>query len=108
MAIKRQEAPDNVFEALGFRKDEAAVYAMQVDLAVAIERFIRRRAFTQAQAAQFFGVTQPRVSKILRGQLDDFTIDYLVKMISKTGCSPRVSFSIRAARGEATRPVTPR
>ena len=91
MAIKRQELRGNVFEALGFSRDEAAVYAMQVDLAVAIERFIRRRGFTQAQAAEFFGVTQPRISKILRGRLDDFTIDFLVKMVSKTGRIPRVT-----------------
>ena len=89
----------NVFEDLGFTREEAAVYAMQVDLSLELERFIKRRKLTQAKAAEFFGVTQPRISKILRGQLDDFTIDYLVKMVSKTGRTPHVLFRKKAKPG---------
>lgn len=92
MNIRRYESKGNVFEDLGFVKEEAAVYAMQVDLSVEIEKFIRRRKMTQAQAAKFFGVTQPRISKILNGRLNDFTIDFLVKMVSKTGQTPTVVY----------------
>lgn len=92
MGIVRYASKGNVFEDLGFVKEEAAVYAMQVDLSVEIEKFIKRRMMNQVEAAKFFGVTQSRISKILNGRLDDFTIDFLVKMVSKTGRRPHIAF----------------
>ena len=82
----------NVFEDLGFSREEAAVRAMRILLATEIERFVERQGFTQTQAARFFGVTQPKISNILRGRLDEFTIDYLVRMASRAGRNPRVAF----------------
>ena len=82
----------NVFEDLGYSREEAAVRAMRVELAAEIERFIEGKGLTQAQAAKFFGVTQPKISKILRGRLEGFTIDYLVRIASMAGRSPRVAF----------------
>jgi predicted XRE-type DNA-binding protein len=85
----------SVFEALGHPRAEAAVFAMRVHLADEIRTFVRRKRMTQAAAADFFGVTQPRISNILNDHLDDFTIDYLVKMVSRTGRTPRISFARR-------------
>lgn len=87
----------NVFKDLGFTAEEAAALAMRVDLAVEIGKFVRRKDFTQAEASQFFEVPQPKISKILRGKIDEFSIDYLVRMVSKTGKTPRVSFAPRKA-----------
>ncbi len=80
------------YEALGFSPEESAVFAMRVLLAAEIERFVKRRRMTQTAAARFFGVTQPRISNVLNGKLQGFTIDLLVKMVSKTGRLPTVSF----------------
>ena len=85
------------YEALGFSRSEAAVLAMRVLIAVEIERFVKRRRMTQTAAADFFGVSQPRISNVLNGKLEGFTIDLLVKMVSKTGRMPSVSFR-RAGR----------
>ena len=82
----------NVFKDIGFTDTEAAILSMRVDIAVELEKFIKRKKMTQAQAAAFFGVTQPRISNILKKNLDGFTIDFLVRMISKAGKLPRVSF----------------
>ncbi len=96
----------NVFEDLGYSKEEAAVRAMRVELAAEIERFIERKGLTQTQAAKFFGVTQPKISNILRGRLNEFTIDYLVRMASLAGRNPRVAFGAKPRReGAAARPT---
>lgn len=87
----------NVFKDLGFTDEEAVALAMRVDLALEIERFVRRQNLTQTKAAKFFDIPQPKISKILRGKIDEFSIDYLVKIVAKTGKTPRISFARRKA-----------
>ena len=47
--------------------------------------FILAEGMTQAQAAKRFGVTQPRISDLMRGKIDLFAIDTLVNMIGAAG-----------------------
>jgi predicted XRE-type DNA-binding protein len=75
----------NVFEDLGFDPDEAHNLKIRAELMMAITRLIDRRGMTQREAAELFGVTQPRVSDIVRGKIELFTIDALVKMLSSAG-----------------------
>jgi len=73
----------NVYLDLGFPRPEAGNLLIRTDLMVRIERLIRRRRLTQAQAARLFGVTQPRISDLVRGKLERFSIDSLVEMLSR-------------------------
>lgn len=57
----------------------------------------RRKKFTQTEAAKYFNVPQPKISKILRGKVDEFSIDYLIKLVAKAGKSPRISFAGKRA-----------
>jgi predicted XRE-type DNA-binding protein len=75
----------NVFEDLGFVREEAADLAMKVDLASELRKFIERQELTQAQAAEFFDVPRPKVSHIQTNKLDGISIEYLVRMLAKTG-----------------------
>lgn len=50
-----------------------------------IERVIRERGWSQAEAAKQLGVTQPRVSELMRGKVDLFSIDKLVTMLAAAG-----------------------
>jgi predicted XRE-type DNA-binding protein len=75
----------NVFEEVGFDPDEAHNLAIRSALMMAITRLIERRGMTQRQAAELFGVAQPRVSDVVRGKIELFTIDALVKMLSAAG-----------------------
>lgn len=45
----------------------------------------RRRGLRQREAAALFRTTQPRISEIVRGKVDEFTIDALVNMLSAAG-----------------------
>jgi len=93
--MDRKTTKGNVFKELGFTNEEAIALAMRVDLAVEIEKFIKRRKLTQAKAAEYFGVRQPKISKIVRGKVASFSIEYLVKMVSKAGKAPRISFATK-------------
>ena len=49
------------------------------------QRLITRRRLSQAQAAKLLGVSQPRVSDVVRGRLHRFSIDALVEMLARAG-----------------------
>lgn len=82
----------NVFEDLGFSREESEKLALQVFLGEQVRTFIKRHKLSQAQAAAFFGVQQPKVSKIMNENLSGMSIDYLVKLVAKTGGSLNYSF----------------
>lgn len=93
----RKVEKGNVFKDLGFSDEEAVALAMRVDLAIEIEKFIKRKKLTQTKAAAFFDVPQPKISKIVGGKVGEFSIDYLVKMVAKAGKTPRISFTKKRA-----------
>ena len=64
---------------------EAAALQARVALAVESERYIEKHKLTQAKAAAAFGVPQPTVSKIVRGDLSRLPIEYLLKMLARVG-----------------------
>ena len=45
----------------------------------------QERGLTQAKAATLLGVTQPRISDLMRGKIDLFSIDTLVDMLARAG-----------------------
>ena len=82
----------NVFEDLGFSPQEAERMALQVFLGEQVRAFIKRNKLNQANAAAFFGVQQPKISKIMNENLEGMSIDYLVKMVAHTGGTLNYSF----------------
>ena len=81
----------NVFEDLGFGPEEAEHLRIRSALMATLKALLNKRGLTQAQAAKFLGVTQPRVSDLMRGKIDLFSIDTLVDMLAKAGCHVEVS-----------------
>jgi predicted XRE-type DNA-binding protein len=67
--------------------------ALMMDLAEAI----RAQGMTQAQAAALFGVTQPRVSDLMRGKIQLFSLDTLIDMAATAGMRPVVKVSAPVA-----------
>jgi predicted XRE-type DNA-binding protein len=83
--MKVTRSSGNVFEDVGFDRDEAESLRIRADLMIELSEFIRRKRLTQAQAAKLFGVSQPRVSDLVRGKIALFTIDTLVTMLARAG-----------------------
>ncbi len=71
----------NVFADLGF--DEPDTELAKADLALTISRIIRARGWTQDQAAEQLGIDQPKVSKLVRGRLGEFSIERLMRFLTK-------------------------
>ena len=80
----------NVVLALGFEPGEAANLRIRADLMMAVEEVIRMHRLKQREAARLFGVSQPRISDLLRGKSESFTIDSLVNMLGHAGMRVRV------------------
>ena len=78
-------ADGNVFEDLGFPPAEARNLLMRSQLMTAVIDVIESRGLTQTAAARVFGVKQPRISDLVRGKIDRFTLDALVNMLTQAG-----------------------
>jgi predicted XRE-type DNA-binding protein len=85
MTIKIRRSSGNVFRDLGFSREESENLKIRGNLMIRLSRLIEARKLTQAQAATLFGVTQPRVSDLVRGKIDRFSIDTLVAMLGHAG-----------------------
>lgn len=89
------ESFDNVWDAIeddpGIREN----LKLRSELMVALTQHIKREGLTQGQAAKVFGVTQPRISNLMRGKINAFGLDMLVKMATAAGL--RVSMKVKKA-----------
>ena len=85
MTTKIRRSTGNVFRDLGFSVEEATNLKVRSDLMIRLSKLIEARGLTQAQAAELFGVTQPRVSDLVRGKIDRFSIDTLIAMLGHAG-----------------------
>lgn len=88
---------DNVFQDLGFDAEEAVNLKIRADLMLNLRGFIQSQNWTQTESATFFGETQPRISNLMNGDIDRFSIDKLVRMLARAGMDVQVSVSTKAA-----------
>ena len=66
---------------------------LKVKVAAAISRHVQNSGMSQANVAEALGVDQPKVSKLLRGRLDDFSLDRLVSYATVLGHGVDVKIS---------------
>ena len=74
----------NVFRDLGLR--EAEQLKIKADLAIEINQIISKRRLSQAKAAAALGIDQPKVSAIVRGHLEKFSVERLCELLTRLGC----------------------
>jgi predicted XRE-type DNA-binding protein len=100
MGIELTKSSGNVFVDLGFPAEEAENLKVRSELMDHVINVIESRGLTQMEAAELFGVTQPRVSALVCGKIDLFSIDMLVNMLALADV--RVSLTVQSAtRGVA-------
>src|SRR4051794_4776461 len=82
--LKVTESSGNVYEDLGF--ENPGEMALKADLVIAIVRAIRARGFkNQTEAAKRMGIDQPRVSKLIRGHFDEYSVERLMEFLAALG-----------------------
>ena len=88
----------NVFRDLGFSPDEAGHLTVRSELMVRLQKVIAARGLKQAEAAELLGVTQPRISDLMRGRIDLFSIDTLIDMLARLGIRAKLVLQPRRRR----------
>ena len=91
----RAETFDHVFQAIADSPEEAENLRLRADLMIRISDLIDERGLTQARAAKLFGVTQPRVSDLVRRHIDLFSVDTLIGMLARAGM--QITLSVKPA-----------
>jgi len=81
---------NNVWDAIEDTPQQAASLRAKSELMQALEQTIRQRGMTQQDAAALFGVTQPRISDLMRGKIGLFSLDALMDMASTAGLRPHI------------------
>jgi predicted XRE-type DNA-binding protein len=83
----------NVFVDLGFDPAEAAVLQMRSNLMSDLRLYIKKHKLTQAEAAKRLGISQSRVSDLVRGKWDKFSLEMLITLEARLGRTIRVEFA---------------
>ena len=96
MVTKITPSSGNVFADLGFSSEVAEHLRIRSTLMSEVRKHIEARGLTQSDAARLFGVTQPRISNLVRGRVDLFSIDTLVDMLARAGIHVDVVISTRS------------
>jgi predicted XRE-type DNA-binding protein len=83
MGKRITESSGNIFLDMGYPPHEASVMLLRAELAEILRAWMERNRLTQAQAAKRLGISQPRVSEIVRGKVGLLSLDYLVGLCAK-------------------------
>ncbi|MBS0193321.1 MAG: XRE family transcriptional regulator [Proteobacteria bacterium] len=87
---RRTAGSGNVFIDLGFDPAEAEVMKLRAEVMLRIELLLKEKGWTQAEAARQLGVTQPRVSRLVKGKWEDFSLDMLLTLAARAGLKPKL------------------
>jgi predicted XRE-type DNA-binding protein len=99
VAVQTRRGSGNVFRDLGFDASKAANLQLRSTLMIHLRKRLDALTSTQAESASLLGVSQPRVSDLMRGKIDRFSVDTLIALLERTGAEVRVT--VRARRKAA-------
>lgn len=83
---------NNVFADLGYSDPDT--HLLKAQLVSRIDEITTQKKLTQVQAAQVMGISQPDVSRLLKGQFRDVSVERIMRMLTRLGCE--VDIVIRA------------
>lgn len=89
-STKAVRSSGNVFADLGFGKREAEHLLIRADLMIRLQEELKRRGLKQSEAAKVLGISQPRVSDVVRARLQLFSTDALIDLLARLGVGVRV------------------
>lgn len=93
MKQKTTKSSGNVFVDLGFDAAEAVVLQMRSRLISDLRIYIKDNNLTQAQAAERFGISQSRVSDLVRGKWEKFSLEMLITLEARVGRKVRMELA---------------
>ena len=93
MKKQSKKASDNIFLDLGFEPAEAAVLQMRANLMNDLRLYIESERLTQAEAAKRLGIAQSRVSDLVRGKWEKFSLEMLIMLEARLGRTVKVELA---------------
>ncbi len=90
---KVTQSGGNVFADLGFANEEAVLLKLRADLMAGLRSTIAERGWTQQEAAKHLHVGQSRISDLVRGKWEKFSLDMLVTLAARAGRKVELAFS---------------
>ena len=93
MNRKTSKSGGNVFLDLGFDPAEAAVLQLRANLMGDLRLYIEKNKLTQAEAAKRLGIAQSRVSDLVRGKWEKFSLEMLITLEARLGRTVRVEMA---------------
>lgn len=88
------EGSGNIFVDLGFDPAEAEVMKLRAEVMIRTTQRLKEQGWTQAEAARQLGITQPRVSRLIKGKVEDFSLDMLLTLAARAGLRPELRLSV--------------
>ena len=82
-AIKIERGGGNVFADLG--RPDAEAHLLKSELVTRIDKIIRQRGLRQVEAAKLLGLSQPDVSRLLRGNFREYSMERLLRLLTALG-----------------------
>ncbi len=82
---KITDSSGNIFNDLGFSPEESAIYSLRAELMINLRKTIREREWTQEEAAKALSIGQSRVSDLMRGKWEKFSLDMLITLAIRAG-----------------------
>ena len=86
---------DSVWDAIERSPDAAKSLKLRAEIAHGILAEVERRELTQTRAAAMTGISQPRMSDLMRGRIDLFSLDALVDLAARLGLAAHVTLRRR-------------
>ena len=80
---KIERSSGNVFADLGL--PDAETHLLKAELVTRIDRIIRQRGLKQVEAARLLGLTQPDVSRLMRGNFREYSVERLLRLLTALG-----------------------
>lgn len=93
MKKQSKKGSGNVFLDLGFEPAEATVLQMRAQLMGDLRAYIEKEELTQAEAAKRLGIAQSRVSDLVRGKWEKFSLEMLITLETRLGRTVRVELA---------------
>ena len=85
------EGSGNVFADLGIPNPEEAL--AKAEIVRQIHRTIKKKRLTQVKAAKALGISQPKISRLLRGYFENFSLERLFRFLNKLGQDIHISIT---------------
>jgi predicted XRE-type DNA-binding protein len=98
--VRVEQGSGNVFADLGFSNPDLAL--AKAELVQRIRELIEERRLTQAKAAKLLGLDQPKVSALVRGRVEGFSIDRLFRFLTALGQRVEITVRPHADNAEAS------